>query len=127
MSEKRQNAIPYYTKERCLKSAIAELIDDYEALKREVNELREHNKYLESRISEESDYAILESKFKIACAQNKALLEQRNSILARHNALVEVLRRIAYADMWTLEKDGSDAGEQFQQMAEAALVEEEGK
>ena len=38
-----------------------------------------------------SDYAILESKFKIACAQNKALLEQRNSILARHNALVEAV------------------------------------
>ena len=62
MSEKRQNAIPYYTKERCLKSAIAELIDDYEALKREINELREHNKYLESRVSEESDYASLPTR-----------------------------------------------------------------
>ena len=47
------------------------------------------------------------------------------TLLSRHNALVEVLRRIAYADMWTLEKDGSGAGEQFQQMAEAALVGEE--
>ena len=70
MSDAKQNAIPYYTKERCLKSAIAELIDDYEALKREVNELRAHNKYLESRISEESDCAAL---------------------LSRHNALVEAV------------------------------------
>ena len=62
MSDAKQNAIPYYTKERCLKSAIAELIDDYEALKREANELRGHNKYLETRVSEESDYAELETR-----------------------------------------------------------------
>lgn len=53
--------------------------------------------------------------------------QELHALLARHNALVEVLRRIAYADMWTLEKDGSDAGEQFQQMAEVALIGEEGK
>jgi len=69
MSDTKQNAIPY-TKERCLKAAIAELVDDYETLKREANELREHNKYLESRVSEESDYAAL---------------------LTRHNALVEAV------------------------------------
>ena len=71
MSDAKQNASPYYTKGRVLKSAIAELIDDYEALKREANELRGHNKYLESRVSEESDYAELET---------------------RHNALVEAVR-----------------------------------
>ena len=70
MSDAKQNASPYYTKGRVLKSAIAELIDDYEALKREANELRGHNKYLESRVSEESDYAELET---------------------RHNALVEAV------------------------------------
>ena len=69
MSATKQNAIPY-TKERCLKAAIYELVDDHEALKREVVELREHNKYLESRVSEESDYA---------------------AILTRHNELVEAV------------------------------------
>ena len=71
MSDAKQNASPYYTKGRVLKSAIAELIDDYEALKREANELRGHNKYLESRVSEESDYAELET---------------------RHNALVKAVK-----------------------------------
>ena len=45
-----------------------------------------------------SDYAILESKFKIACAQNRALLEQRNSILSRHTALVEAVTRLQKLD-----------------------------
>ena len=70
MSDAKQNAIPY-TKERCLKAAIVELVADHETLKREVNELREHNSYLETRVSEESDYATL---------------------LARHNALVEAVK-----------------------------------
>lgn len=80
MSDAKQNAIPY-TKERCLKAAIYELVDDHEALKREVVELREHNKYLESRVSEESDYATL---------------------LTRHNALVdEVAQRQETEDSLT--------------------------
>ena len=66
MGNVKQNAIPY-TKERCLKAAIFELVDDHAALKREVVELREHNRYLESRVGEASDYATL---------------------LVRHNALV---------------------------------------
>lgn len=61
MGDVKQNAIPY-TKERCLKAAISELVDDYETIKREVVELREHNKYLEMRVSEESDYAELEAR-----------------------------------------------------------------
>lgn len=71
MSDVKQNAIPY-TKERCLKAAIVELVADHETLKREVNELREHNSYLETRVSEESDYATL---------------------LASHNALVEAVKK----------------------------------
>lgn len=37
-----------YTKDRCLKTAVAELVDDYASLKREADDLRDHNKYLES-------------------------------------------------------------------------------
>ena len=38
-----------------------------------------------------SDYTALESKYKTACTQNKTLLEQRNSIRARHNTLLEAV------------------------------------
>lgn len=57
---------------QALKRAIANLIDDFCVLNKEVSELREHNRYLESRVSEESDYATL---------------------LARHNALVEAVKK----------------------------------
>lgn len=53
-----------------LKRALSELIDEFCTLKKTVDELREHNAYLESRISETQDYTAL---------------------LARHNALLEAV------------------------------------
>ena len=58
---------------QALKRAIANLIDDFCVLNKEVSELREHNRYLESRVSEESDYA---------------------TILARHNALAALIGEV---------------------------------
>ena len=49
--------------------------------------------------------------------------EENKQLRSRVARLEEALRRIAYADMWTLEKDGSDAGEHFQEVATRALEE----
>ncbi len=57
---------------QALKRGIADLIDDFCALNKAVGELREHNAYLESRISETDDCTAL---------------------LARHNALVEAVKK----------------------------------
>lgn len=64
----------------------------YDSARLSVNECEDGDYVLHS------DYAILESKFKIACAQNRALLEQRNSILSRHTALVEAVTRLQKLD-----------------------------
>ena len=78
MGDVKQSAISY-TKERCLKAAISELVDDYETIKREVVELREHNKYLEMRVSEESDYAELEARHNALVEAGSKLLESCES------------------------------------------------
>ena len=62
---------------QALKRGIADLIDDFCALNKAVGELREHNAYLESRISETDDCTAL---------------------LARHTELVEAVIRLQKLD-----------------------------
>ena len=45
------------------------------------------------------------------------------ALLARVARLEEALSKIAYADRWTFEKDGSDIAEHFQKLATGALGE----
>ena len=47
---------------QALKRGIADLIDDFCALNKAVGELREHNAYLESRISETDDCTALRAR-----------------------------------------------------------------
>ena len=50
------------------------------------------------------------------------LEEEAKALHARYTILEKALRLIAYADMRTLTEDGSDAGEQFQSLANSALA-----
>lgn len=123
MIDTKQNAIQY-TRERCLKAAIFELIDDHETLRREVNELRNHNKYLESRVSEESDCATLRAtvvklEAEVVSLREAAVHIYNSGYSAGHHYTVEG----SYVDIHSSDMDSYHAEEVAELLA--ALVGEE--